>query len=158
MIIIRGLEDADFDAFNLTFRASLEEYLQFLKEINAEEYSNQIRERKEADPSSFHYFTRTGSSFVAEQDGRAVGFVLGHIKPSVDGSKELAIEYIVVQAQFRRQRIAFTLLNRLLDHAKELRIERVYATINPDNEPSIRLHAKAGFEVLDWKVAWCKAT
>jgi RimJ/RimL family protein N-acetyltransferase len=157
-MIIRRLEDADFDAFNSAFCTSLEEYLQFLKDTNPEEYSKQLRERKEADPSSFHYFARTGSSFVAEQDGRAVGFVLGHILPSVDGSKELAIEYIVVQTQFRRQRIALTLLNRLLDHAKELRIDRVYATINPDNQPSIRLHAKAGFEVLDWKVAWHKAT
>jgi RimJ/RimL family protein N-acetyltransferase len=76
----------------------------------------------------------------------------------VDGSKELAIAYIVVETQFRRQRIALTLLQRLLKHAKELRIDRVYATINPDNEPSIRLHSKTGFKVLDWKVAWHEAT
>jgi RimJ/RimL family protein N-acetyltransferase len=157
-MIIRRLEDADFDAFNSTFRASLEEYLQFLKDRSPEEYSQQLRERKEANPSSFHYFARTGSSFVAEQDGRTVGFILGHTLPPVGGSKELAIAYIAVQTQFRRQRIALTLLQRLLKHAKEPRIDRVYATINPDNEPSIRLHAKAGFKVLDWKVAWHEAT
>jgi RimJ/RimL family protein N-acetyltransferase len=157
-MIIRRLEDADFNAFNSTFRASLEEYLQFLKDRDSEEYSRHLRERREADPSSFHYFTRTGSSFVAEQDGRAVEFVLGQVLPSVDSSKELTIEYIVVQTQFRRQRIALTLLGRLPDRAKELRIDRVVATINPNNEPSIRLHAKAGFEVLDWKIAWRKTT
>jgi L-amino acid N-acyltransferase YncA len=83
---------------------------------------------------------------------------LGHVLLSVDGSRELAVEYIVVQTQFRRQRIASTLLQTLMGHAKKLRIDRAYATINPDNEPSIRLHAKTGFEVLDWKVAWHKAT
>jgi L-amino acid N-acyltransferase YncA len=52
--------------------------------------------------------------------------------------------------------MALALLRRLVDHARKLGINSVYATINPDNEPSIKLHRKAGFEVHDWKVAYCK--
>jgi RimJ/RimL family protein N-acetyltransferase len=83
---------------------------------------------------------------------------LSHVLPSVDGSREPAIEYIAVQTQFRTRRIVLTMLCRLLDHVKKLRIDRVYAKINLDNEPFTRLYAKAGFEVLDRKIAWRKAT
>jgi hypothetical protein len=38
-MIIRRLQDADFDAFNSAFCTSLEEYLQFLKDRRMEEYS-----------------------------------------------------------------------------------------------------------------------
>jgi RimJ/RimL family protein N-acetyltransferase len=155
-VIIRQLEDGDFDAFKRVLEESISEYLQFLKQRDLKEYLQELEERKEADPSSLHHFVGTGSSFVAEEGGRAVGFVLAHVLPSMDGSKWLSIEYIVVQEEFRRQGIASALLRGLVDHAKKLGIDRVYATINPDNAPSINLHRKVGFEVLDWKVASCK--
>jgi hypothetical protein len=46
-MIMRRLEDADFDAFNSTFRADLDECLQFLKDRNPKEYrSSYERERR----------------------------------------------------------------------------------------------------------------
>jgi hypothetical protein len=46
-MIIRRLEDADFGAFNSTYRTSLQEYLQFLKDRSLESTrSNFERERR----------------------------------------------------------------------------------------------------------------
>jgi RimJ/RimL family protein N-acetyltransferase len=69
---------------------------------------------------------------------------------------DLWIEYIVVQREFRRRLVGLALLQRLIDYAASSNIDRIYAFINPDNEPSMRLHSKAGFNIEDWKIAICK--
>lgn len=67
--------------------------------------------------------------------------------------KLLWIEYIVIQPTFRRRRIGLNLLHKLIYHAKHSGIDRIYTTINPDNQASIKLHLKAGFDVKDWQIA-----
>ena len=66
---------------------------------------------------------------------------------------DLWIEYIVIQGEFKRRGIGLTLLQKLIDYASSLGVDRIYAIINPDNEPSMRLHSKAGFYIEDWKIA-----
>jgi L-amino acid N-acyltransferase YncA len=66
---------------------------------------------------------------------------------------DLWIEYIVIQKEFRRRGIGLALLQKLMDYATSSSVDRIYAFINPDNEPSMRLHCKAGFNVEDWKIA-----
>ncbi len=63
--------------------------------------------------------------------------------------KLLWIEYIVVQSKFRRHGVGLALLNALINYAKRYGIDRIYTTINPDNEASMKLHLKAGFDVKD---------
>ena len=45
---------------------------------------------------------------------------------------------------------------KVKEHAKQSNMDRIYTTINPDNEASINLHLKAGFNVKDWKIAFHK--
>jgi L-amino acid N-acyltransferase YncA len=66
---------------------------------------------------------------------------------------DLWVEYIVIQKEFRRRGVSFVLLQKLIDYATSSSIDRIYAFINPDNEPSMRLHSKAGFNIEDWKIA-----
>lgn len=42
---------------------------------------------------------------------------------------------------------------RLTDYTKRNNIERIYHMINLDNEASMKLHQKVGFNVKSWKVA-----
>jgi hypothetical protein len=86
-MIIRQIEDGDFGAFKRLLEESHLEYLQFLKDRDSKEYLQFLQERREADLSSFHCFVGIGSSFAAEMDGKVVGFVLGQVLPSADGSK-----------------------------------------------------------------------
>lgn len=151
-MIVRGIEEKDYEVFKRLFDQAFFEYLEFLKQGNPQQYMKELKERKEVTRSGFNFYLRTGSTFVAEENGEAVGYVASQRVPSLHGV-DLWIEYIVIQKEFRRQGIGLALLQKLIDYATSSSIDRIYAFINPDNEPSMRLHSKAGFNIEDWKIA-----
>jgi RimJ/RimL family protein N-acetyltransferase len=72
--------------------------------------------------------------------------------------KVLWIEYIVTTKEHRRQGIATALLKKLKDYARQHQTGLIFATINPDNEASIKLHQKLRFHIRDWKTASLNVT
>lgn len=128
------------------------EYLEFLKQRDPQQYMKELEGRREITRSGFNFYLKTGGTFVTEENGEAVGYVASQRVPSVHGV-DLWIEYIVIQKEFRRRGIGSALLQKLKDYATSSNIDRIYAFINSDNEPSIRLHSKAGFNIEDWKIA-----
>jgi L-amino acid N-acyltransferase YncA len=151
-VIVREIKEIDYEAFKGFFNQALSEYLEFLKEKNPKQYKKELTERSEITRSSFKFYLETGSSFVAEQNGKTIGYVASQRVPSMYGV-DLWIEYIVVQREFRRRRIGLALLQKLVDYAtSSSNIHRIYAFINPDNEASMRLHSKAGFNIENWKI------
>ena len=154
-MIIREIEEKDYEVFKKLFDQAFVEYLEFLKKENPQQYMKELEERREITLSGFNFYLGTGSTFVAEENGEAVGYVASQRVPSMHGV-DLWVEYIVVQKEFRKRGTGLALLQRLIDYAASSSIDLVYAFINPDNEPSMRLHSKAGFNVEDWKIAVCK--
>ena len=154
-MIIREIEEKDYEVFKKLFDQAFVEYLEFLKKENPKQYMKELEERREITRSGFNFYLGTGSTFVAEENGEAVGYVASQRVPSMHGV-DLWIEYIIVQKEFRKRGTGLALLQRLIDYAASSSIDLVYAFINPDNEPSMRLHSKAGFNVEDWKIAVCK--
>jgi len=153
-MVIRQIEEKDYEAFKRLFEEAYVEYLEFLKHKNPKQYLIERRERREVTRARFDFYLKTGSSFVAEENGKVIGYVASQTVHFMHGvNKLLWVEYIVVQREFRRQRIGLALLHKLIDYAKRSGIDRVYTTINPDNEASIKLHLKADFDVKDWKIA-----
>ena len=153
-VIIRQIEEKDYEAFRRLFDEAYSEYLEFLKQKNPTQYLKERQERKEITLARFNFYRKTGSSFVVEEDGKVVGYVASQIVGFMhDVDRLLWIEYIVVQQKFRRRGTGLALLRKLVEHAKFSGIDRIYTTINPDNEASIKLHLKAGFNVKDWKIA-----
>jgi RimJ/RimL family protein N-acetyltransferase len=154
---VRLLEEKDFEAFRRLFDDSYFEYLEFLRSRSHEQFLEAAEEREEVTRQGFDFYLKSGTTFVAEEEGKVIGFVASHTMPSLHGiGKELWIEYIVVQKEFRRQKIGLALLAKLQSHAREMGMERLHSTINPDNPESIGLHQKAGFDVRDWKIATYK--
>jgi len=151
-LIVRGVEEKDFEVFKRFFDEAFAEYLEFLKRSNPRRYVKELEEKREVVRSSFDFYLSSGSTFVAEEDGKPVGYVASQNVPSMHGL-DLWIEYIVVQKEFRRRGVGLALLQRLIEYAASSSIDRIYAFINPDNEPSMRLHSKAGLNVEDWKIA-----
>jgi len=155
-VIIRQMEEKDYEAFVGLYEEVYSEYLEFLKNENPQQYLMELQERawRKVTPKRFDFYLRTGSSFVAEQDSEVVGYVVSQTINFMHGIDRLLwIEYIVVKSNFRRQGIGLALMNKLIDYAKRSDINRIYSTINPDNEDSIKLHIKSGFNVKDWKIA-----
>jgi len=153
-MLIRQLEDKDYEDCKRLFEEAYSEYLDFLKHQNPQQYQKERKERIEVTRARFDFYLKTRNSFVAEEDGEVVGYVASQtVNFMRDVDKLLWIEYIVVQREFRRQGIGFALLRKLIEHARSIAVDRVSTTINPDNEASIKLHLKAGFNVDDWKSA-----
>ena len=151
---VRPLEEKDFEAFRILFDEAYSEYLEFLRQKSHEQFLEAVEEREEVTREGFDFYLRTGTSFVAEEGDKVIGYVASQTMPSLHGiNKMLWIEYIVVQQKFRRQKIGLALLAKLLDCARQAGIDRIYATINPDNPASIQLAKKVGFDVKDWKIA-----
>lgn len=151
-MIVREMKEKDYQVLKSLFDQNLSEYLEPLKQQNPKQYWKEVIERREITRSGFEFYLGTGSSFVAEENGKVVGYIASQKVPSMHGV-DLWIEYIGVQKEFRRRRIGLALLQRLKDYATSSSIDRVYAFINPDNEPSMRLHSKASFSIEDWKIA-----
>lgn len=151
---VRLVEGRDFEAFKMLFDEAFSEYLEFLKHENHEQFLKEVAEGGEVTQEGFDFYLKTGATFVAEEEGKVIGYVASHtVTPLLGISKELWVEFIVVQKRFRRQKIGLALLAKLQSYAREAGIERLYSTINPNNPESIGLHQKAGFDVKDWKVA-----
>jgi RimJ/RimL family protein N-acetyltransferase len=148
------MEEKDYEPYKRLFDEAYSEYLEFLKSKNPLRYLKERQERREVTRARFDFYLKTGSSFVAEKEGKVVGYVASQVVPFMHGADKLLwIEYIVVQQGFRKQGIGLALLQTLTDHAKHHKINRIYTTINPDNQASINLHSKAGFKIEDRKIA-----
>ena len=151
---VRLLQEKDFEAFKRLFDEAYSEYLEFLRHRSHEQFLEAVEEKEEVTREGFDFYVQTGTCFVAEEEGKVVGYVASQTMPSLHGvNKTLWIEYIVVQQRLRRRKIGLALLKKLLDYASQTRIDEIYATINPDNPASIQLALKAGFDVKDWKIA-----
>jgi len=156
-LIIRKLEAKDYGAYKRLFDESYSEYLEFLKRENPQQYQKEqqeIREAKrEVSRARFDFYLKTGSSFIAEEKGEVIGYVASQTVRFEHGVDELLwIEYIVFQQKFRNRGVGLALLNKLKDYVEHSGIDRIYTTISLDNEASIKLHLKAGFNVEDRKL------
>ena len=152
---MRGIEAKDYEVFKKLFDQAFFEYLEFLRQENPQHYMKELKERREITRSGFNFYLRTGSTLVVEEDGKVIGYVASQKVPSLHGV-DLWIEYIVIQKEFRRRGIGLALLQKLIEYATSASIDRIYAFINPDNEPSMRLHSRAGFKIENWKIALCE--
>lgn len=153
-MIIRQLDKEDYEPYKRLFEEAYTEYLDFLRLNKPDQYQREKQEKREVTRARFNFYLKTGTSFVAEENGLVVGYVATQTVSYMRGfDKLLWIEYVVVKSEQRRQGIGTALLRKLIEYAKHNNVDRIFTTINPDNEASIRLHAKVGFSVKSWKVA-----
>lgn len=96
---------------------------------------------------SFKRDARRGRSenYVIIKDGERVGFIaLGGI--AYGPSRNAFIGYWIIE-RFANQGIITQAVKLLRDHAfADLRLHRIEINIRPENQPSIRVAMKAGFE------------
>jgi len=153
-LVVRPLAEEDRKSHKRLFDEAYGEYLESLRQSDPKQFEREKQEKRKVTSARFNFYLKTESSFVAEKDNEVIGYVASQTIPYMRGlDKVLWIEYIVTKKEHRRQGTATALLKRLKDHAKQHRIDSIYATINPDNTASIKLHEKAGFNVKNWKIA-----
>jgi L-amino acid N-acyltransferase YncA len=153
-MIIRQMQKKDYESIKRLFDEAYDEYLEFLQVNIPQRYTRERRERKAVARESFDFFLKTESSFVVEKKREVIGYVISQTISGLHGiNNVLVVEYIVVRADHRRRGVATALFQKLVDFAERHHMEQIYETVNPDNEASINLAQKVGFNVEDWKVA-----
>jgi L-amino acid N-acyltransferase YncA len=148
------MHEKDHEVYRLLFDEAYREYLWSLRYNDPEQYRKEKCEMRSVSHERFDFYRKTGSSFVAQEKGKVIGYVATQTIAFMRGlDKTLWIEYIVTKKEYRKHGIATALLEKLRDYAQQHQIDIVYATINPDNIASIKLHQKLGFNVKNWITA-----
>lgn len=91
----------------------------------------------------FDHFTQT--SFVAEKDGKLVGFLIGFL--SQTHSNEAYIHFVGVHPEYRKHNIGKHLYNKFFNAVKQNNRSVVRCVTSPVNKVSIAYHTKMGFEI-----------
>lgn len=91
----------------------------------------------------FDHFTQT--SFVAEKDGKLVGFLIGFL--SQTHSNEAYIHFVGVHPEYRKHNIGKHLYNKFFTAVKQNNRSVVRCVTSPVNKVSIAFHTKMGFEI-----------
>ncbi|MFF2793792.1 GNAT family N-acetyltransferase [Lysinibacillus xylanilyticus] len=93
----------------------------------------------------FDHFTQT--SFVAEKDGKLVGFLIGFL--SQTHPNEAYIHFVGVHPEYRKHNIGKHLYNNFFNAVKQNNRSVVRCVTSPVNKVSIAYHTKMGFEIED---------
>lgn len=91
----------------------------------------------------FDHFTNT--SFIAEKDGKLVGFLIGFLSQS--HSNEAYIHFVGVHPDYRKHQIGKHLYHTFFTVVKQNGRNIVRCVTSPVNKVSIAYHKKMGFEI-----------
>ncbi|MEH7356792.1 GNAT family N-acetyltransferase, partial [Neobacillus drentensis] len=91
----------------------------------------------------FDHFTNT--SFIAEKEGKLVGFLIGFLSQSY--SNEAYIHFVGVHPDYRKHAVGKKLYNQFFNVAKQNGRNIVRCVTSPVNKVSIAYHTKMGFEI-----------
>src|SRR2546425_2218030 len=146
---VRPLRASDYSMIRKIERESIDEYLLHLKKSGERDTAVSSVNR-----AYFGHYLKMGSSFVAEADGKIVGYILSQPASFLHSHRgELWLEYIVVVAKHRRKRIGSMLLTATEAWARERNFDLLHTNLNPHNPESKALLEKHGFDVRNWLIA-----
>lgn len=136
MVILRINENSIEDVVPLVadFRVELNSY----KGIKSQP---DIQEGKE----DLLYFLKSQYPvFIAEEDGKAVGYLVCRIEDEV-----LWVEHIFVSCDYRRKGIASLLFQKAEEIAQSMGQETVFNYVHPNNDKMIEFLRSKGYTVLN---------
>ncbi len=110
-------------------------------------YSPEVWERR-----TMYYIRRDPEgSFVAESDGKIVGFMLGEVRSGEFGLERPTgwIEVLGVDPDYRQQAVGRRLAEAMLERFRELGVERVCTLVSESREGLTRFFAALGFKASD---------
>lgn len=113
----------------------------FVKELN--EFQSVLD-----DNEFLNFFLKTKSVFIAESGSVIVGYLIAQIRKWMFHYKKIIwIEHIFVDPERRKEGIAQSMLNYMINHytKDDLDLEFIFSKINPENKDSLKLSEKFSF-------------
>lgn len=87
------------------------------------------------------------TSFVAQKDGRMIGFLIGFLSPSPKLQNEAYVHFMGVHPDFRKKGIGKTLYERFFEICRAHNRTVVQACTSPVNKGSVEFHERIGFQL-----------
>lgn len=87
------------------------------------------------------------TSFVAQKDGRIIGFLIGFLSPSPKLQNEAYVHFMGVHPDFRKKGIGKTLYERFFEICRAHNRTIVQACTSPVNKGSVEFHERIGFQL-----------
>ncbi len=97
-------------------------------------------------------------AFVAEVEGKVIGFALYYIRYSTWKGQRLYLEDILVTESFRGKGIGKLLFHQLIEEAKEKKLSGMVWQVLQWNEPAINFYKKFGNVSFDAEWLNCSLT
>ena len=82
---------------------------------------------------------------VAEENGTIAG-ILSLVVVNIPTGRKAWIEDVVVDSEFRGQKIGFKLVEKAEEVAANLGVKKIYLTSNPSRQAAHKLYKNCGFE------------
>ena len=87
------------------------------------------------------------TSFVAENNNRMIGFLIGFLSPALKLKNEAYVHFMGVHPDFRKKGIGKTLYERFFEICRTHDRMVVRACTSPVNRSSIQFHERIGFQL-----------
>jgi len=85
--------------------------------------------------------------YVAEVDGKIVGFIETHVfLDFVEGAPIAIIQNVIIEENYRKLGIGSKLLQRVIEEAEKLNAVEIHVWTEFDNQQAIRFYTKHGFK------------
>lgn len=147
-IILRSVESSDIDTILLWENANNEPlYGIFEEQYSREDVAQFIENQQRYSIAETEQLRLMICSYKGER--------LGCIDLAEYDGKKASVSILVFSLDNRRKGFATSALRILIEYAKSLGIQTLYATILPENRISLRLFTKAGFEPIGGDI-FCK--
>lgn len=109
------------------------------------------------DNEFLNFFLKTKSVFIAESGSIILGYLIAQIRKWMFHYKKIIwIEHILIDPERRKEGIAQSLLNYMINHytKNDPDIEFIFSKINPGNKGSLKLSEKNSFNRQKTFIVW----
>jgi L-amino acid N-acyltransferase YncA len=154
-IAVRRIQSGDYEALRMLDDAVMRYSARAFLGFDWDSASPERREEQRAiTPDIFAFYLHTACSFVAEDDGMIVGYVLAQPLRHFD-LEPLAVwvEDISVHPSHHRRGIASALYRTLHDWGQSAGATAILAGIHVDNAASLAMHRHVGFDLYESRTA-----
>lgn len=149
-MIIRKATKKDMAILKMLFYESMKEINRFYDDNGNIDLKNVERYLNKS--GNFSKIFKQRKWFLAEEDGKIVGFIDGKIKKKDEFFHERkvgAIYHLFIEEEYRNRGIGTELIKVFVDWLKKSKIILIELNVSPKNEAAVKLYNNLGFKESD---------
>ncbi len=154
-IVVRRIQPSDYETLRALDDAVMRYSARVFLGFDWDQATPERREEQRAiTPDIFAFYLQTPCSFIAEDGGVVVGYVLAQLVRHFDlESLAVWVEDISVHPDYHRRGVATALYRMLHDWGRSAGATAILAGIHVNNAASLAMHQRVGFDLYESRTA-----